>query len=57
MTKARQAERKMVMEKAKVVYKEDGNKATIKSIDVSAKFEKSVTYFVVNEKVSGRFER
>jgi len=57
LTKARQAERKMVMEKAKVVYKEDGNKATIKSIDVSAKFEKSVTYFVVNEKVSGRFER
>ncbi len=45
-----------LMDRVKAAYKEAGNKAAIKSIDVYVKFEESAVYYVINEKVSGRFE-
>ena len=49
-------EKNDLVDRAKEAYKEAGNRAAIKSIDVYVKFEESAVYYVVNEKVSGRFE-
>ncbi len=49
-------EKEEVIARAKAAYKEAGNKAAIKSIDVYVKFEESAVYYVVNGDISGRFE-
>lgn len=49
-------EKDEIISRAKAAYKEAGNKAAIKSLDVYVKFEESAVYYVVNGDISGRFE-
>ena len=49
-------EKDEIISRAKAAYKEAGNKAAVKSLDVYVKFEESAVYYVVNGDISGRFE-